>query len=127
MALRPPHSSSRKREGMRARAHDTTSPLRPAQGRRQCWPAACAGAGFSGGFRSPTQQAMNHPSVDDGEDRVELPDLLVGHLELIEIVLAQHYHIAELAHFDRAQLILFPEEPAVGDGVQADRLLTRNL
>ena len=51
----------------------------------------------------------------------------VGNLYRIEIVVTQHHHIAKFAHFERAKVGLLLEEPAVVDGVEADRLFTRGM
>src|SRR5262245_42353803 len=82
---------------------------------------------LKGGAESTTQQVMNHLSVDDGQHGVQFPERRVGNPHRVEIVVAQHDDIAELALLDRAQLGLLLEEPAVFDGVEADRLYTRNL
>src|SRR5262245_12710834 len=97
---------------------------RSGQCRGGSWPAT---AQFPAEGRSTAQQVMNHLSVDNRQDGAELPDLLVGHSGRIEIVVAQYDHVAEFAFFDRAKLILFPEEPAVCNGIETECLLTRNL
>ena len=63
-------------------------------------------------------------AVDDGEDRADLLDLRVGHGEVVPV---QHDQIGQLAGFDRADLVLHPQEPAVAAREQAERLLARDL
>jgi hypothetical protein len=70
------------------------------------------------------QRAVDHFSVDDRQHGMEFPDRFIGNLYRIEIVVAQHDDIAELADFDRAQFGFLFEEPAVVDCVKADRLFT---
>jgi len=58
---------------------------------------------------------------------VEFPDRLIGNPQHVEIIVAQHHDIAELAFFDGAQISLLLQEPAVRDGVEADSFFTGNL
>src|SRR5215813_12172194 len=58
---------------------------------------------------------------------MQLSDRLVGHAELVEVVVTQYDDITEFPLFDRAEVGFLLEEPAIVDGVEADRFFTRNL
>ena len=73
----------------------------------------------------PTQQVIDHFSVDDRQHGMKFPDRFVGNLYRIEIIVAQYHQVAEFAHFYRAKVGLLLEEPPVVHGVQADRLFAR--
>jgi hypothetical protein len=51
---------------------------------------------------SAAQQILNHLSVHHRQHGMDFPDRLVGNPIPIEIIVAQHYDVAELILFDRA-------------------------
>src|SRR5262245_21484107 len=68
---------------------------------------------------SRRQRVVHHPSVHDREDGTQRADLLVRHAHRVEIVVAEHDEVAELARLDRPEVLLFLEKPAVLGRVEA--------
>jgi hypothetical protein len=56
---------------------------------------------------------VHDPAVDHGQHRLQFSDGVVRHALRVEVVLAQHHQIGELARLDRAQLFFLAQEPAV--------------
>src|SRR5690242_16333028 len=99
----------------------------PVQRRITCpspsWGDGCAdaSAATSTNPTNPTnlfEFIMNDSAVHDREHRLQLLDSLVGYLRRIEVIAAQDRQVAELADFDRAELVLLAQEPAVVCRVQ---------
>ena len=65
---------------------------------------------------------VDDPTVHDGEDRTNLPDLNVGHGEVIPV---ERDQIGQLARLDRSDLVFHAQEPAVTASEESESLLLK--
>src|SRR5215204_4373847 len=84
--------------------------------------------GWAWRVRRPALRAfVDDAAVDDGYDRTQLPDIVVGHGFRIEVIRAEHDEVPQFPGLDRAERGFFFQEPAVLGGVQPERLHPRQL
>jgi hypothetical protein len=67
-------------------------------------------------------RAVNGAAIDNGENRFQAAVVLLGH---VEVVLAEHGEVGELAHGQTSLVLLLAGEPSAAHGVEAQRLLAR--